>query len=138
MNGMRNVDREKLGLNIDEIELHRKAAAAHNKAVDIKCAFEEVGMKGEKLKEYKRLDAVSAEAYDAMEDAGFDLINTLPTTPAGIFALCQYITPLFGETDQPNLPQYISYDDDTDAYPAEAFAYVIGRSIEKMMKAVQS
>jgi hypothetical protein len=104
--------------------------------VDINCAFEEIGMKGEKLKEYQRLDAVSDEAYDAMETAGFDLINTLPTTPAGIFALCQYLEPLFAADDQPDLPQCICYDDGTDAYTAEAFAYVIGRSIEKMMKAL--
>jgi len=103
--------------------------------VDIKCAFEEIGMQGEKLKEYKRLGALADAAYDAMEDVGLDLINTRPTTVAGILALCQYIAPLFGETEQPNLPQYIAYDDGTDAYTAEAFAYVIGRSIENMMKA---
>jgi hypothetical protein len=117
------------------IERHRKAVLAHTESVDIKCAFEEIGMQGEKLKEYKRLGALADAAYDAMEDVGLDLINTRPTTVAGILALCQYIAPLFGETEQPNLPQYIAYDDGTDAYTAEAFAYVIGRSIENMMKA---
>ncbi len=62
-------------------------------------------MQGEKLNEYKRLSALADAAYDAMEDVGLDLINTRPTTVAGILALCQYIAPLFGETEQPNLPQ---------------------------------
>jgi hypothetical protein len=72
-------------------------------------------------------NAATAAAYDDLEDAGLDLINTLPATVAGIFALCQYIKPLFAEDDAPDLPEYILYDDDRTAYPAEAFAYVIGR-----------
>jgi hypothetical protein len=39
------------------------------------------------------------------------------------------------EDDQPDLPEYLTYDDDTTAYPAEAFAYVIGKSLGKLMKA---
>ena len=63
------------------IERHRKAAREHNEAVDIHCAFEEVGMQGEKLAKYKSLVAETDAAYDRMEDAGLDLINTRPTTP---------------------------------------------------------
>ena len=117
------------------IERHRKAARAHNEVVDTHCAFEEVGMQGEKREQYNRLRAVTDAAYDELESVGFDLINTLPTTLAGILALCQYIRPLFGDTDQPDLPEYLTYDDDTTAYPAEAFAYVIGKSLGKLMKA---
>ena len=116
------------------IERHRKAALAHTEAVHIKFAFEEHGMQGEKLAEYKRLDAVADAAWNEMDDVGRDLINTLPTTFAGILALCRYIEPIFAEDDQPDLPEYLTYDDDTAAYPAEAFAYVIGKSIEKLMK----
>jgi hypothetical protein len=47
-----------------------------------------------------------------------------PTTLAGILALCRYIEPLFGETDQPDLPDYIDYENDAQAYIPEAFAYV--------------
>jgi len=92
-------------------------------------------MEGEKLAKYKRLVATTAAAYDELEDAGLDLINTRPTTLGGIFALCQYIKPLFAEDDAPDLPEYILYDDDRTAYPAEAFAYVIGRAVEDLMKA---
>jgi hypothetical protein len=81
------------------IERHRKAALAHNEVVDTHCAFEEVGMQGEKREQYNRLRAVTDAAYDELESVGFDLINTLPTTLAGILALCQYIRPLFGDTD---------------------------------------
>jgi hypothetical protein len=117
------------------IERHRKACGAHNEAVDIHMDFEELGMTGPKLEEYKRLVADTAAAYDELEDAGLDLINTRPTTLAGIFALCQYIKPLFAEDDAPDLPEYILYDDERTAYPAEAFAYVIGRAVEEMMNA---
>jgi hypothetical protein len=117
------------------IERHRKACREHNEALDIHMDFEEIGMTGAKLEEYKRLVAETDAAYDELEDAGLDLINTQPTTMAGIFALCQYIKPLFAEDDAPDLPQYILYDDDTTATPAGALCYVIGRAVEEMMKA---
>jgi hypothetical protein len=125
------------------IERHRKACREHNEALDIHMDFEEIGMTGAKLEEYKRLVAETDAAYDELEDAGLDLINTQPTTMAGIFALCQYIKPLFAEDDAPDLPQYILYDDDTTATPAGALCYVIGQAVEEMMnaaagKAVQS
>jgi hypothetical protein len=81
------------------IERHRKACGAHNEAIDIHMDFEELGMTGAKLEEYKRLVAETAAAYDELDDAGLDLINTRPTTLAGIFALCQYIKPLFAEDE---------------------------------------
>jgi hypothetical protein len=56
---------------------------------------------------------------------------------AFILALCRYIEPLFGETDQPDLPDYIDYEDDASACIPEAFAYVIGRAIEELMKTVR-
>jgi hypothetical protein len=122
----------------DVIEAHRKAAREHHEAVDIHCDFEECGMVGEKLEEYKRLTAETDETYDRMEVVSLDLINTKPTTLAGILALCRYMEPLFGETDQPDLPEMIEYDDDTQAYIPEAFARVIGLAIEELIKAAQT
>src|SRR5450631_4620053 len=122
----------------DVIEAHRKAAREHHEAIDIHCAFEECGMQGEKLAKYKRLTAETDAAYDRMEVVSLDLINTKPTTLAGILALCRYMEPLFGETDQPDLPEYIDYDDDTQAYIPEAFARVIGLAIEELIKAAQT
>jgi hypothetical protein len=123
----------------DVIEQHRKAAREHTEAIDLEAAFEEAGgIYGERREEYERLDAVTMAAYYAQVDAGRNLVNTRPTTLAGILALCKYIQPLFGEVDQPELPEYIDYDDDTQAYIPEAFAYVIGRAIEELIKAVQT
>jgi hypothetical protein len=116
------------------IERHRKACREHSEAVDTHMDFEESGMEGEKLEEYKRLVAETDASYDRLDEVGCDLINTKPTTLAGILALCRYIKPLFAEDDAPDLPEYISYDDDTTATPAEALCYVIGRAVEDLMK----
>ena len=74
-------------------------------------------------------------AYYAMAEAGCSVVNTRPTTLAGILALGKYFEPLFAETDQPALPEYIEYEDAASAYIPEAFAYVIGRAVEELMKA---
>jgi hypothetical protein len=96
------------------IEQHRKAVREHTEAIDLEAASEEAGgFKDEWREEYERLSAVTMAAYYAMADAGRTLVNTRPTTLAGILALCRYIEPLFGETDQPELPDHIDYDDDT-------------------------
>jgi hypothetical protein len=116
------------------IEQHRKAVSEHNAALNIHCAFEQCGMQGEKLEEYERLVALTDAAYYAMSSAGCTLVNTRPAT----LALCKYIEPLFGEVDQPELPEYIDFDDDTQAYIPEAFAYVIGRAVEELIKAGQT
>jgi hypothetical protein len=117
------------------IEAHRKACTEHHEAVHIHMAFEEIGMEGEKLEKYNSLVAETDATYDRLDDVGCDLINTQPTSLAGILALCRYINPLFEEEDSPDLPTYISYDDDTTATPAEALCYVIGRAVEDLMKA---
>jgi hypothetical protein len=120
------------------IEQHRKAALDHNEGERVQFAFDHGGKTGERREEYDRLVAASGVTWAAMTEAGCSLVNTPPTTLAGILALCRYIEPLFGETDQPDLPEYIDYDDDTQAYIPEAFAYVIGRAIEGLMKTVQT
>jgi hypothetical protein len=117
------------------IEAHRKACREHHEAIDIHMDFEEVGMTGAKLEKYNSLVAETDAAYYRLDDVGCDLINTRPTTLAGILALCRYITPLFEEEDSPDLPTHILYDDDTTATPAEALCYVIGRAAEDLMNA---
>jgi hypothetical protein len=122
----------------DVIEAHRKAALDHNEEERIQFAFDAGGKTGERREEYDRLVALDNVAWGALTEAGCTLVNTKPTTLAGILALCKYIEPLFGDTDQPDLPDYIDYEDDAQAYIPEAFAYVIGRAIEELMKAVQT
>ena len=117
------------------IEQHRKAARDHIEAARIQFAYEEHGGKrGERREEYERLYAATGTAYDEMDETGCTLVNTRPTTLAGILAHCRYIEPLFAETDQPDLPELIEYEDSASAYIPEAFAYVIGRAIEALMK----
>jgi len=121
------------------IERHRKAAREHIEAVRIQFAYEEHGgIQGERREEYERLVALTDTAYYAMDEAGCALVNTRPTTLAGILALCRYIEPLFAEDDQPDLPDHIEYQDAVSAYIPEAFAYVIGRAIEELMKVAQT
>jgi hypothetical protein len=122
----------------DVIEAHRKAAREHHEAVNIHCAFEELNMSGEKLAKYKRLEAETDETYDRMEHASGDMVNTKPTTLAGIVALCRYVGALLEEYDPPDLPEYISYDDDTQETPAEALCHTISAAIEELMKAGQT
>jgi hypothetical protein len=118
------------------IEAHRKAAAGHIEAVRVEFAFEAAhDIEGERKEEYDRLYAATGDAWDAMDEAARNLVTTKPATLAGILALCRYIEPLFGEDDQPKLPEHIEYEDAASAHIPEAFAYVIGRAIEELMKA---
>jgi hypothetical protein len=92
---------------------HRKACLEHTEAVRIQFAYEEHGgIQDERREEYERLVALTDVAWVAMADAGCALVNTHSTMLAGILALCRYIEPLFGETDQPDLPDSIDYEDD--------------------------
>jgi hypothetical protein len=116
------------------IEAHRRACTEHVEAIHIHMAFEEVGMTGEKLEKYNSLVAETDAAYDRLDDVGCDLINTKPTTFAGILALCRYVQPFFGESDPDELPNYILFDDDSTEYPAEALFRVIGSAIEALIK----
>lgn len=121
------------------IEQHRKAALAYKEAMHIEFAFEEnsgLPMKGEVLGKYNLLCHATSEASEVMDGAACDLVNTLPTTLAGVVALCQYIHPLFAEgQDCSVLPEMIEFDDDTSAYMAEAFARVIGKAVGELMAA---
>ena len=81
---------------------------------------EEGGIKDERRREYNRLMLLTNEAWGTMADAGCTLVHTKPATLAGILSLCRYIEPLFAEDDQPNLPEHIKYDDDTQEASAEA------------------
>jgi hypothetical protein len=100
----------------DVIEAHRKAALDHNEAERVQFAFDHGGKTGERREEYERLVALTDVTWAAVTEAGCTLVNARPTRLAGILALCRYIEPLFGETDQPDLPDFINYEDDAQAY----------------------
>jgi hypothetical protein len=122
------------------IERHRAACEAHSQAVHIEFAYEAdtvlvSKMNAEQLKEYCALAEVTSAASDHKEDAGDDLVNTKPTTLAGIAALCRYVEPLFNDEDMHNLPEVLYWDDDTQSTPAAAFANVIAAAAKALIEA---
>lgn len=120
------------------IEKHQTAAAAFKEAVGIEYGFEEDtvcvrDMDPATLKQYYALAVVTSDAGDLMRDAGTDLVNTPPTTLAGIVALCEYIGPQFDDEEH-DLPDEIDWEDDTQSTPAGAFANAIRSAVTAMMK----
>jgi hypothetical protein len=124
------------------IDRHRAASIAHKEAVRAEFAYEKnrserEAMEPEEREKYKcafcQLQAATSDASDEQEDAGVDLLNTKPTTLAGILALCRYVEPLFNEMDAPELPEAIYWDDDTQSTSAGAFANVIAAAVKAML-----
>ena len=87
----------------------------------------------EQLATYQVLEAATGDACDRMEDAGVDVLNTKPTTLAGIIALCRYVEPLFNEQHAFDLPEVISWEDDTQSTPAGGFANVIAAAVKALL-----
>jgi hypothetical protein len=75
------------------IERHRAAGIIWNAAVDIRADFPEftAPRTEETDEERDRLDDAVDEARDPLEKAGVDLINTPPTTVAGIVTAIRYM-----------------------------------------------
>ena len=117
------------------IDLHRAACEAHREAVRTEFAFEEAGMTGQKLRQYQILQFATSAAFDNMTDVGCDLVNTKPTTLAGIVALCRYVEPLLNEDGTPQMPEVITWDDDTESSVAGALANVIAAAVRTMIDA---
>jgi hypothetical protein len=116
------------------IERHRAACADHCEAVGIENAFEEAHMEGEKLRQFYILEERTLDSYDRLDDAGTDLVNTPPTTLAGIAALCRYIEPLLNDQDTPDLLETLLWEDDSESTPAGALANAIAVAITKISK----
>jgi hypothetical protein len=75
------------------IERHRAAGIVWNAAVDVRAAFPEFSrpMTEETREERDILDDAVDDARDPLKKAGADLINTAPTTRAGIVTAIQYM-----------------------------------------------
>jgi hypothetical protein len=116
------------------IERHRAARVAHKEAVRIEFAFEELHMQGEKLRQYQAFQEQTGDAWDRLEDASVDLVNTPPTTLAGIAALCRYLAPLLADQDTVDLPETITLEDDTESTPAGALANSIAVAIREISR----
>jgi hypothetical protein len=124
------------------IARHRAACKAHTEAVRIEFAFEDGftlderrGLGGgKKLRQFTILQEQTADAYDRLDTAGTDLVNTPPTTLAGIAALCRYIEPLLSDPDTTDLPETVPWDDDSESTAAGALANSIAVAIREISK----
>jgi len=71
------------------IERHKAAAVPRDAAVDVRSNFNDLHMTAEQREQCDRLDGALEDAVETCEQAGADLINTAPTTLAGIVAAIQ-------------------------------------------------
>jgi hypothetical protein len=124
------------------IELHEKAADVWNAAVDVWAKFPD----GPELwVERERIHDAWCDARNALDDTGVDLINTAPSTLAGIARALNYIREQMLNDDGIYMPSGLRLADDTDGeYPVawiEAFLDTIegaARELDRAGKAVQS
>ena len=124
------------------IERHKEAAVVWNAAVDVWAEFPD----GPELwVERERIHDAWCDARNALDDVGIDLINTAPTTLAGIARALNYIREQMLQDDGIYMPSGLRLADDTDGeYPVawiEAFLDTIehaSRELDRAGKAVQS
>jgi hypothetical protein len=90
-------------------------------------------MDPETLKQYQVLADATSDASDEMMEAASDLVNELPTTLAGIMALCGYLAPQLDD-EQNHLPDTIDWDDGTSSTPGGALANIIRVSLRKIIE----
>jgi hypothetical protein len=123
------------------IEKHRAAAAAFKEAVDVEYAYEKNRREVKAMdpverqtyeSAFQRFKASTREADDQMHEVSIDLVNTPPTSLAGIIALCEYFGPQIDEKH--NLPDEIDWDDGTQSTPAGAFANAIRSAVAGMVQ----
>jgi hypothetical protein len=129
------------------IERHKEAAVVWNAAVDVRADFPEgrAPLTDEEREQCDVLDDAVAAARDTLEQTGVDLINTAPTTLAGIARALNYIREQMLQEDGIYMPSGLRLADDTDGeYPVawiEAFLDTIehaARELDRAGKAVQS
>jgi hypothetical protein len=129
------------------IERHKEAAVVWNAAVDVRAAFPEgrAPLTDDEREQCDLLDDAVAAARDTLEQTGVDLINTAPTTLAGIARALNYIREQMLQEDGIYMPSGLRLADDTDGeYPVawiEAFLDTIehaARELDRAGKAVQS
>jgi hypothetical protein len=73
------------------IERHRICAAKHEAAWKVRGRFDDCKMNDEQERQLRALEDAIELAWEPCEAAGIDLLNTAPTTPAGIVAAIRYI-----------------------------------------------
>jgi hypothetical protein len=75
----------------DAIERHKAAGTIFDAAVTVRSRFPDMDMNDEQVRQLERVEEAVETAWDPSELAGIDLINTEPTTLAGVIAAIQYV-----------------------------------------------
>jgi hypothetical protein len=124
------------------IEAHRAAIAAHDQAVGIENSLEESlpdEQRQSRMKVWEKtivetddpswIAAVQTrwEASESMDDLAINLLNTEPTTVAGIEALLRY----FADQEEGLFPEEVNHDDGSE----DAFgAYLVRHAADALRK----
>jgi hypothetical protein len=125
------------------IDKHQAITTVWREAVRVEFAYEKDRPEIEAMDPVERgtyqstfdsLQEATSDAGDQMHEASTDLVNTPPTSLAGIVALCEYVGPQLDD-DEHNLPDDIEWEDGTQSTPAGAFANVIRSAVAAMVKA---
>jgi hypothetical protein len=96
------------------IEKHKAAGIVWGAAVTVRSDFPDLNMTPEQRRQKDLLDADERGAWKLLSQAGIDLLNTKPTTLAGIIVAIQYIR--FQMTDDGTyMPHHLKYDHGGDA-----------------------
>jgi hypothetical protein len=96
------------------IERHKAAGIVWDAAVDVRSHFNDLHMTGEQREQLDLLDDAVEDAWEPCEQAGVDLINTAPTTLAGIIAAIAYAR-IQMRDDGTFMPHYLVLDTGGDA-----------------------
>jgi hypothetical protein len=94
------------------IERHKAASAVWDAAITIRAKFQDAS--DESKEQADKLQEAADEAWGSCEQAAIDLINTEPTTLAGIVAAIRYCIRQMAD-DGTFMPHGIEYDNGGDA-----------------------
>ncbi|WP_079602840.1 hypothetical protein [Bradyrhizobium erythrophlei] len=126
------------------IERHKAAAVVWDAAVDVWAKLPD-GPEPMSTERWIERERINDASRDAMDDAGVDLINTSPTTLAGIARALNYIREQMLQDDGVYMPSSLRLADDTDGeYPVawiDAFLDAIEQAaseLDRAGKAVQA
>jgi hypothetical protein len=121
------------------IERHRAAGAIWYAAVTVRAQFDDVNMTAEQQRQIDEIEGAVEDAWEPCEQAGIDLINTAPTTLAGIARALNYIREQMLQDDGIYMPSGLRLADDTDGeYPVawiEAFLDTIEHAAHELDRA---
>jgi hypothetical protein len=87
------------------IERHKQTAAVWDAAVDVRSNINDLQMTA---KQRDELDGPVEGARDALDDAAIDLINTAPTTLAGIARALNFMREQMAQEDGAYMPSYLA------------------------------